>query len=320
MDLTILRVLFLMFVLASPSLLYCQSPHPDTLSLQLQEEDVSPTDTGYHPGRARLIAVTGVALYAGTLIGLNELWYKDFGRSRFHLFNDSREWLQMDKAGHVITAYHESLLAYKACRWSGVSENKSAWIGGIAGFVLQTPIEILDGFSEKWGFSLSDLAANAAGSVIFISQQLAWQEQKAVLKFSFSPTKYAQHRPNTLGDGLMQEMLKDYNGQTIWLSVPIAEFTPKKWQVPPWLCLSAGYGAEGMIGAIANPAEVNGNPVPPFPRYRQYYLSLDADLAGIETGSKTWNTVLDVISFIKIPAPALELNKEDGIKMHLLQF
>jgi hypothetical protein len=38
-------------------------------------------------------------------------------------------------------------------------------------------------------------------------------------KFSFHTTQYAQYRPNVLGSSLAEQILKDYNGQTYWLSV-----------------------------------------------------------------------------------------------------
>ena len=46
-------------------------------------------------------------------------------------------------------------------------------------------------------------------------------------------------------------MLKDYNGQTYWLSANLKSFF-KKSNVPTWLNISVGYGAEGMFGATEN--------------------------------------------------------------------
>src|SRR5690606_24524913 len=49
-------------------------------------------------------AATGAVLYTGTIIALNDAWYKDYPRTSFHTFDDSGEWLQMDKAGHAFSA------------------------------------------------------------------------------------------------------------------------------------------------------------------------------------------------------------------------
>jgi hypothetical protein len=71
-----------------------------------------------------------------------------------------------------------------------------------------------------------------------------WKEQRITPKFSFHTTQYAQYRPNVLGSSLAEQMLKDYNGQTYWLSVN----TPSiKAQNPKWLNLAIGYGANGML-------------------------------------------------------------------------
>ena len=37
------------------------------------------------------------ALTGGSLIYLNQVWYNKYNTSKFHVFDDSQEWLQMDK-------------------------------------------------------------------------------------------------------------------------------------------------------------------------------------------------------------------------------
>ena len=61
-----------------------------------------------NPSRLGLVAGGTTALYAGALVGLNYLWYEGYPRSGFHSFNDMGEWNQMDKLGHLQTAYFES--------------------------------------------------------------------------------------------------------------------------------------------------------------------------------------------------------------------
>ena len=273
------------------------------------------TSDTLHPPRLRTIAIGSSVTYGTALIGLNELWYKNYPRSSFHFLYDSDEWLQIDKVGHMTTAYYESYIFCRMLRWAGVSHNKRTWYGGLAGFVLQTPIEILDGFSKHWGASKGDLLTNALGSGIFIAQEKLWQEQKFRLKFSFSPTRYADIRPEQLGENLVQQSLKDYNGQTYWLSSSVNNFIPNADPLPRWLDLSAGYGGQGMIGGPSNPSEYDH-----IPRYRQYYLSLDINTAKIKTGKKGWDAVLHALSFIKWPMPALEYNNQVGLKGHWLYF
>ncbi len=274
----------------------------------------TPSDTLNKP-RLRGVTIGSSAAFGVTMLGLNELWYKNYPRSSFHFIIDSDEWLQMDKVGHVAGAYYESYTMARLLNWSGVSLEKQIWYGGLTGIVLQTPIEIFDGFSAGWGASPGDAITNVLGSSLFITQEKAWGEQKIRLKYSFSPTRYADMRPGLLGENFLQQTIKDYNGQTYWLSVSINDLVPRKSPLPGWLDASFGYGGQGMVGGRANPAEYSH-----IPRYRQYFLSFDVNTAAIDTRSRFWNTILHALSFIKFPAPTVEYNDQDGFQWHYWYF
>jgi hypothetical protein len=284
-----------------------------------QNDTTSFPDDTLNRKRLTLITVTGASLYAGSIIGLYSLWYKDYPQSSFHFFNDSQEWLQMDKFAHVTASYYIGLVGYNALRWSGVPEKKAIWYGGMSGFVYLASVEVMDGFSEEWGASPMDLVANTLGTTLFISQQLAWHEQKFVMKYSFHSTTYAQYNPDQLGSTILQQMVKDYNGQTYWLSANISSLGLQQTRFPKWLNIAAGYGAEGMTGGFSNPSEVNGVPIPYSERYRQFYIAPDIDLSRIPVKSKTLKLILNTIGFIKIPMPTVEFNK-NGVKFHPLYF
>lgn len=255
------------------------------------------------------------AIYAGSLTLLYYAWYRDYPRTSFHFFNDNDQWLQMDKAGHVTTSAYFGKFGYEMYRWAGIKRNKAIWIGGSTGFFFLTVIEILDGFSAEWGASWGDFVSNAAGSAFFIGQQLAWDDQRFSLKYSFHQTGNAKYNPVQLGDNFMENMLKDYNGQTYWLSGNINAFLPKQSRFPGWLNVSLGYSADGMLGAKGNPSGT-----PDYQRYRQYFLSLDVDLARIKTNSHFFKFVLNGINIIKIPFPALEYNQIEGFRFHPFYF
>ena len=179
-----------------------------------------------------------------------------------------------------------------------------------------TSIEILDGFSKEWGFSWSDFAANSLGTGLFVGQELLWKEQRIALKYSFHQTYYASQRPDKLGDNLLEQVFKDYNGQTYWLSFNLKSFF-KESKLPPWLNFAIGYGAEGMLTAVS---EVNNGSIPTQNRYRQYYLSLDLDLSRIKTNSHLLKTLFSVFNLIKLPLPTLEINPTKGLTVHLLYY
>ncbi len=238
------------------------------------------------------------------------MWYKEYPRSDFHFYNDNNAWLQMDKAGHAVTSYQLGRYGYEVMHWTGVNEKSAIWIGGSFGLFFLTSIEIMDGLSAEWGFSTGDAIANVGGAALFIGQQLGWKEQRMQLKFSYSPTDYAQYRPETLGNGGVESMFKDYNGQTIWLSVNPSSFFHNTRKFAPWLNVAFGYGANGMLGGSENPPFNDaGVPLPDTERYRQFYLSADIDLSRIPTKSHLLKTIFSVVGFIKIPAPTIELSQ-----------
>jgi len=270
--------------------------------------------------KKRLTAVISgsISLYAVSTVGLYYLWYADYPLQKFHFFNDNDEWQQFDKAGHFATAWYESLIGIEALKWSGVAPKKAILYGGLYGIIFQTPIEIMDGFSEHWGASAGDLLANALGSALLTSQYLLWNEQKIQLKYSFHRTKYAPLRPEILGSNLAEEILKDYNGGTIWLSTPINNLYPGKKILPSWLSLSVGYGAEEMVAGRLQDTPDNLKHYNYIP-YRQYFLALDINPLKIKTKNKALTYLFTALSLVKIPAPAIEFSKK-GIKLHPLYF
>jgi hypothetical protein len=262
------------------------------------------------------VATGALGIYTASMVGLNELWYKNNPRSSFRFFDDSHEWKQMDKLGHAVTAFHESRFAVDVLRWSGVPQRKAYLIGGLAGFVFQTPIEFLDAYSPEYGFSWSDVAANASGSLLVIGQYLAWEELRIQPKFSFHQTKFAKERPNVLGKSFNEQLLKDYNGQTYWLSFNIYSFLrDKRSNFPKWLNVSLGYSAENMLYAQDSQNKEAG-----YVPYRQYFLSLDIDFTKIRTRSRVVNFILDYgFNILHVPSPALEYSRK-GIKFHAIYF
>jgi hypothetical protein len=271
--------------------------------------------------RARLsgVIIGSTTIYAATLGGLYLAWYKNNPQSSFHFHDDLHDWLQMDKGGHMVSSYYFGMLSYESLRWAGVDKKRATWYGGLMGSVLLTTIEILDGFSAEWGASVSDLAANTMGSAMFISQQLAWDEQHILLKYSYHPTRFAGYRPDVLGSSHMERMIKDYNGMTFWLSANPNSFGFEN--IPAWLNIAVGYGATGMTGGSENISGYHqGRFIPEYQRTRQFYLSLDIDLSRIETRSTAMNMVLKALNVVKIPFPALELNSNKKFRFHPLYF
>ncbi|MBB4079272.1 hypothetical protein GGR28_001892 [Lewinella aquimaris] len=279
----------------------------------------------FNKSRFYTSAGIGAGAYLGFGVGLYSIWYKGYELEGFHTFNDWPEWEQMDKAGHAFTAYFFSRSAFAGLRWSGVRRPVARYTAlGVAN-LLQATIETMDGFSSNWGFSLSDMGANLAGSLVFTAQDILWEEQRILIKVSndFRPppdieiTNSREGVTSNLGyivrerfgDSPFERFLKDYNAQTIWLSVNPASFLPNS-PLPQWLNLAVGYGAENVYGAYGNSWRENGVGFSYAPqRYRQWYLSPDLYLSRIPTKKRWVRLTLGILDFIKVPAPALEYSK-----------
>jgi uncharacterized protein YfiM (DUF2279 family) len=277
--------------------------------------------------RTWIVAGANLVGYGTTMIGLYSDWYKNYPQSSFHTFNDWSEWKQMDKVGHLYSAYIEGRASMELWRWTGINRKKRIWLGGMSGAVYQTVIEVLDGFSAEWGWSWGDFSANILGSSLLVAQELAWDEQRVKLKFSFHRKNYSdpqlvQRSDELFGKDLGQRFIKDYNGQSYWASVNLHSFFPKS-KIPHWVNISLGYGAEGLFGGKENLSkDKNGNITfdrRDIKRYRQWYLAPDLDLSRIRTRSKALHILLTIADAFKFPLPALELSN-GKLRAHAIYF
>lgn len=255
--------------------------------------------------KGRVIGVTtGIsAAWSGSIVGLSQVWYKGIEKSKWHAFDDSKNWLQMDKVGHYYTAYKINQLTTDLYRWSGYNSRKSLWIGTGISLGYQTTLELFDAFSKDWGFSWSDMTANALGSISYLGQDLLWHEERIIPKFSYSPSKYAAIRPEVLGSSFAESLLKDYNGQTYWLSFSPGTFFESS-RIPKWACVSVGYSAhEKLVGS--SETYVDPMTVITYNSQREFILSLDIDFSKIPV-KKIWlKVLLKQLNYLKIPFPAI---------------
>lgn len=304
---------------------------PPALSLE-------PADS-FHKSRLIMGATVGATIYGVAAVGLWKAWYKDNELTRFHTFNDWGEWRFVDKAGHWFSAYLECNYAHQVATWTGMSPGAARWTALGIGMGIQTTIEVMDGYSAKWGFSWSDMAFNGLGAGFFLVQDLAWQEQRILMKVSGTRPQYSdepiydishsqmtslrERARHLFGSSPFETFIKDYNAMTIWASVNLSSFATKsrKNGVPPWLNIAVGYGAENIFGGFENQWTTNEGTTfsldqQTFPRYTQFFLSPDVDLSRIPTNKRWLKLILGALNWIKIPAPGLEVNTLRQIKWH----
>lgn len=298
----------------------------------------TPADT-FHASRFYTALGFSAATYTGFSIGLYHAWYKGYNTGSFHLFNDWGEWKHMDKIGHVYTAYIQANLCYKGAKWTGLNKKHSMMTGLICGGLFQTTIEVMDGFSDKWGFSIPDVASNFLGLGIFATQQWIWDEQYFTIKVSSLPQSYSNHLITSVdgvsqtslnirakdlyGSSFAEKFLKDYNSQVYWLSFSPTSFIKNQAYWPEWLNIALGYGAGNLYGGYENTWDNNGKMYilnqNDFPRYSKFYIGFDVDLTKIRVKNQAVKTLFSAINIFKIPSPAIEINTLGQIHFHLFR-
>lgn len=203
----------------------------------------------------------------------------------------------MDKVGHFYTGYHLASIAGKSLINTGMNGKTAAWTAAIFSTVALSAIEIPDGFSPVYGASAGDIGANALGSLFWLVQHSRKDGPLITPKFSFHRSGMADLRPEVLGKNLAEQILKDYNGQTYWLSVDLDRIKG----LPRWFNLATGYGAGGMrYGRDEENLTAGLQP------YRRWFLGLDIDLTDVPTRHKLLRKLFEVTRYIRIPAPTLE--------------
>lgn len=257
--------------------------------------------------------------YTGSMYILGKTWYDDKEKVPFHFYNDNRGYLQVDKFGHMFGSYVYSNIGYHGLLKMGTSKKEALIFGSTLGFVLQFPIEIMDGIHEGYGFSWGDIAANTMGSALVLAQELLFDEQIVKLKFSYWESVYSKNSNGYFGNTKLDRLFNDYNGHTYWFSMPLNKFTGKN-RLPDWLNIAVGYGANGMYGEFENITSFNDVAIPGTERYRQYLVSLDIDWTKIDTNSKILKLVFKGMSFVKLPFPALEYNSMGKVKGYLIYY
>ncbi|MEM6800809.1 MAG: DUF2279 domain-containing protein [Bacteroidota bacterium] len=268
--------------------------------------------TSLNKKRQRISSRILAGAYVGIFSYMGLVWYAGEDLSGFHFFDDSHEWKQMDKVGHVMGGFQCSRYVTSMLKWSGVPKKRAIIQGSLSGLAVMSTIEIFDAFGESWGFSWSDMGANVLGSGLSVANQAIWNEDRLQLKMSYIKSPYAgdPEFERLFGSTYPEWFLKDYNGQAYWLSVRVHSFLPEssfKDKYPPWLNLAVGYGAEGLEGGYDIDESWRAR------EYRQLYLSIDLDLDNIKTRSALLKRVLSALNLIRIPLPALQFDK-NGVK------
>lgn len=243
------------------------------------------------------------ALYVFTLSLLQQYWYGTEQQVGFHWFDDGAEWLGMDKVGHAFSAFWICTLLFHLIRKAAQKDALAALVAAIMATMLMSSYEYFDGLSPKYGASYYDIVANTLGACLAGYQLANYGQLKWQLKYSFWPTAWEALRPNVLGATLSEQMLKDYNGQSLWLSFNPNALGMAVW--PRWISISLGYGAEGMVYGRVEQTVAHGYAAP----YGQLYLGIGLDLSPLTHNKRLWvRRVGRTMGMVQVPLPVLQID------------
>lgn len=266
-----------------------------------------------------ILAGVGIS-YAFIIYQINEYYKNTWWRTdtnyiydgSFHVVNDSKYALGIDKIGHVYGTAVISHFFSAGLEAANVKEELAVWIGAAGGLGLQLYTEIQDGYAPidketgepKWGFSPGDAIADVIGAGYFVARYYYPYLNNFQLRASYFPSEEMRN-----GNKPDNNIADDYDGQKMWLAFRMKNLLPSSlaeyW--PSFLMLSAGYGVTG-VGDYSKEG-----PVP------SYYIAFDFDASVIPIHGKFWEFIKNTLNYIHFPMPGIKIS-QDGISFLLIAY
>ena len=245
--------------------------------------------------------IGGIAAIVGTY-GTNN-WWKDGFSGSFQTVDEG--WFGQntyaggaDKAGHIYFTYTGARLLTRAFEAVGNDPRRALRLGAWTSLGVMTGVEVIDGFSKEFRFSMEDAVANALGAAFAVLVEVD-PRIDALLDFRLLYQKSDDAR--RVGE---TDPLADYSGQTYLLAVK-ADGIPRLREVPVvrYLELQFGYNTRGY--------EPNDGPMND-PHRRIYYgvginlsrLLSDTVFRGGLKGGKIQRGTDTVLEFLEVPGTA----------------
>jgi hypothetical protein len=264
--------------------------------------------------KARFYGVASITLaaLAGSYIYMNNAWWAgqkssfhfDGGTGLKNVFTFGRDVKyakNLDKMGHFYGGRIGGDLFAEAVRWSGKSEKSSYIWGAVFSSSIQFFIEIKDGFSPDWGFSVYDFMAGTLGSFYPYFQSKSRFLKAVDYKFSY------WRRDDYYFESIKRKsgFQDDYMNQTYWFTFNPKRFKPKSnW--PKWLGISVGVGVDNKLNdyytGIITDYSVLGK------GGYEFFIAPDIDFTGLLPKTPFWQRAAKLMNYIKFPAPAIRLS------------
>ena len=242
--------------------------------------------------------IGGIGITVG-VYGANS-WWKDGFSGSFRTVDEG--WFGRntyaggaDKAGHAFFTYTGARLLTRGFKALGNNPGRSLRLGAWTSLGVMTGIELVDGFSKKFRFSVEDAIANAAGAAFAV---LAEKDPRIDALLDFRLLYRRSDDARRVGE---TDPIADYSGQTFLLAVK-ADGVPRLREVPVvrYLELQAGYNTRGYEPAAGTKID---------PHRRIYYgiginlsrLLSDTVFRGDLKGGKIQRGTDTVLEFLEVP-------------------
>jgi len=246
---------------------------------------------------------------AGTFVGAQAILWRYFENawwsgeeSKGFFFNADwdEHFRDQDKFGHFLGGYQLTRIGAAVLENACMSPARAIALSAIYATLFQLQIEVWDARFEKYGFSYPDLLANTAGMAYAVAQHKypSLRRVKPTISYSRSAAMRARDA-GRLPDSEIRQSL-DYSGQTYWFSAEVDPFLPAAAR-PYWpdvVRFSIGHSITDWIDPQTGQS---------FRARRKILLSLDFDASKLPGDHPVWRTVKNTLSYIRLPAPALQI-------------
>jgi len=187
--------------------------------------------------------IGGIAATVGIYGATN--WWEDGFSGSFHIENEG--WFGQntneggaDKAGHAYGTYVMTRLLTRTFEAVGNDPGRALRLGTWTSLGVMTGVEVIDGFSKKYSFSIEDVVMNTAGAAFAVLSEVV-PSVDALLDF-----RLLYQRPDNAQQTGAATPLSDYSGQTFLLVVK-TDGIPRLREIPVvrYLEFEVGYNARG---------------------------------------------------------------------------
>lgn len=236
-------------------------------------------------------SLTLIAYGAAYWLVFEKGWWDD-ERSHFHFENDFDYALNLDKFGHFAAGVMLGESFYEGYRWAGATEFQSYLFAGLSAMMTHVAIDVKDGYSPEWGFSIFDVLSGTLGGFLPMAERYIPIFKYVDLKWSYWINTRAYYDQSETG-----VFTDDYVNQTFWASFKPYRLLPAavRQYYPSWLAIAAGLSIDEKVFTKE-----------PHPR-REVYIALDYDLEAFRPQSRLARTIIKYLNYFKFPAPAVQV-------------